>query len=105
MLVSFPLPYIANTAGWISAELGRQPWLVYGVMRTEDGASTAVHSGTALFTLIGFCGMYLLLGLLFVFLVAKEIGKGPDAEIDAPYSTQPKPPKPLTPAEKATSHA
>ncbi len=77
LLVSFPLPYIANTAGWLTAELGRQPWLIYGIMRTNEGASTAVHSGTALFTLIGFCGMYLLLGLLFVFLVAKEIGKGP----------------------------
>ena len=77
LLVSFPLPYIANTAGWLSAELGRQPWLVYGLLRTRDGASRAVHSGTALFTLIGFCGLYLLLGLLFVFLVAKEIGKGP----------------------------
>lgn len=99
LLVSFPLPYIANTAGWLTAELGRQPWLVYGIMRTKDGASAAVHSGSALFTLIGFCGMYLLLGLLFVFLVAKEIGKGPDAEIDAPYSTRPKPAPAGAPAE------
>jgi cytochrome d ubiquinol oxidase subunit I len=77
LLVSFPLPYIANTAGWLTAELGRQPWLLYGLMRTRDGASRAVHSGSALFTLIGFCGLYFVLGLLFVFLVAKQIRKGP----------------------------
>jgi cytochrome d ubiquinol oxidase subunit I len=46
-------------------------------MRTRDGASRAVHSGSALFTLIGFCGLYFVLGLLFVFLVAKQIRKGP----------------------------
>ncbi len=43
-------PYIANTAGWMTAELGRQPWLVYGLMRTAEGASPTVHGGTTLFT-------------------------------------------------------
>ena len=54
LMLAFPFPYIANTAGWMTAELGRQPWLVYGLMRTADGASPPSHSGTALFTLIGF---------------------------------------------------
>ena len=50
-MLSFPFPYIANTAGWITAELGRQPWLIYGIMRTEAGASPAVSpAGNALFT-------------------------------------------------------
>lgn len=78
MMLAFPLPYIANTAGWLTTELGRQPWLVYGLFRTTAGVSPTVHSGDALFTLIGFAGMYLLLGLLFVMLIIREIGHGPD---------------------------
>lgn len=84
LMLSFPLPYIATTAGWMSAELGRQPWIVHGLMRTAEGASPSVHTGTVVFTLIGFCGLYLLLGLLFVFLVGREIAHGPaDAEVAA----------------------
>jgi cytochrome d ubiquinol oxidase subunit I len=64
LILSFPLPLIANTAGWFSAELGRQPWLVYGLMRTSDGASTHVSAGNALFTLLGFMGMYTVLSML-----------------------------------------
>ena len=51
LMLAFPFPYIANTAGWMTAELGRQPWLVYGLLRTEDGASEVVSSGNVLFTL------------------------------------------------------
>jgi cytochrome d ubiquinol oxidase subunit I len=79
LLLAFPFPYIANTAGWMTAELGRQPWLVYGLLRTAQGASPTVHGGTALFTLLGFCGLYTVLGLLFVFLVGREIAHGPVA--------------------------
>ncbi len=77
LLLAFPFPYIATTAGWLSTELGRQPWLVYGLFRTRDGASPLVHSGTALFTLIGFCGLYFVLGLLFLFLIGREVVHGP----------------------------
>jgi cytochrome d ubiquinol oxidase subunit I len=79
LMLAFPFPYIATTAGWMTAELGRQPWLVYGLMRTSQGASPTVHSGTVLFTLIGFCGLYFVLGVLFLFLVGREIGHGPDS--------------------------
>ncbi|MEO6462058.1 MAG: cytochrome ubiquinol oxidase subunit I, partial [Candidatus Eisenbacteria bacterium] len=79
LMLAFPFPYIANTAGWMTAELGRQPWLVYGLLRTRDGASPLVHPGSALFTLIGFAGIYLVLGVLFLFLIAKEIAHGPRA--------------------------
>ena len=61
----------------MTAELGRQPWLVYGLFRTADGASPSVHSGTVLFTLIGFTGLYFVLGLLFLFLIGREIAHGP----------------------------
>jgi cytochrome d ubiquinol oxidase subunit I len=77
LLLCAPFPYIATTAGWMTAELGRQPWLVYGLLRTADGASPLVHSGNALFTLLGFLGLYLLLGLLFLFLIAETIRHGP----------------------------
>ena len=78
LMLAFPFPYIATTAGWMAAELGRQPWLVYGLFRTSQGASPAVHSGDALFSLVGFCGLYLVLGLLFLFLVRLEIVHGPE---------------------------
>lgn len=72
-----PLPYIANIMGWYTAELGRQPWLVYNLLRTTAGASPTVSSGNTLFTLLGFVGLYLLLGLLFLLLVGKIVNKGP----------------------------
>jgi len=83
LLLSFPLPYIANTAGWMTAELGRQPWLIYGLMRTNEGFSDTVSAGNGLFTLIGFMGLYTLLGLLFTVLVYREIDIGPDPKAPA----------------------
>ena len=77
LMLAFPLPYIANTVGWMTAELGRQPWLIFGLFRTAQGASPTVHAGTVLFTLIGFCGLYLALGILFLFLIGREIAHGP----------------------------
>lgn len=77
LMLAVPFPYIANTTGWMTADLGRQPWLVYGLMRTVDGISPTVSAGNSLFTLIGFMGMYTLLGLLFLFLVLKTVFQGP----------------------------
>jgi cytochrome d ubiquinol oxidase subunit I len=77
LLLSFPLPYIANTAGWMTAEIGRQPWLVYGLVRTADGYSKHVGAGTSLFTLLGFLGMYSVLSILWIVLVYRFIGQGP----------------------------
>jgi cytochrome bd ubiquinol oxidase subunit I len=80
LLLSLPFPYIANTAGWLTAELGRQPWLVYGLMLTADGYSKTVSVGNGMFTLLGFMGMYTVLGILFLFLVCREIERGPAGE-------------------------
>jgi cytochrome d ubiquinol oxidase subunit I len=79
LMLSAPFPYIANTAGWITAEAGRQPWLIYGLMRTAVGVSPHVSAGNALFTLIGFMGMYTVLAMLFLLLVYHEIDRGPEA--------------------------
>ncbi len=77
LMLSFPFPYIATTAGWMTTELGRQPWIVYGVMRTAEGTSARVGGGDVVFTTLGYMGLYLLLGLLFVLLVARQIAGGP----------------------------
>jgi cytochrome d ubiquinol oxidase subunit I len=78
LMLCVPLPYIANTAGWMTAELGRQPWLIYGVMRTAHGVSPRVGGGNAWFSLIGFMGLYTVLGILWLFLVYREIEHGPE---------------------------
>lgn len=85
LLLSLPFPYIANTAGWITAEIGRQPWLVYGLMRTSAGYSKMVSAGNGWFTFLGFLGMYMVLGILFLFLVHREIENGPLAETAAAH--------------------
>ncbi|MGH9823847.1 MAG: cytochrome ubiquinol oxidase subunit I [Blastocatellia bacterium] len=85
VMLSFPFPFIANTAGWITAEVGRQPWLVYGLMRTSDGYSPLVSAGNGLFTLLGFMGMYMIMGMLYLFLIFKEIEHGPAGKnVDSP---------------------
>jgi cytochrome d ubiquinol oxidase subunit I len=77
LMLAFPFPYLANTLGWMTAELGRQPWLIYGLFRTSDGYSKVVSSGDTLFTLIGFVGLYFMLGALFLALVGCELSHGP----------------------------
>jgi len=80
ILMSFPFPYIATTAGWMCAEIGRQPWIVYGLIRTSAGSSPHIGAGTSLFTLLGFLGMYSVLSVLFVVLVYHIIHEGPQAQ-------------------------
>jgi cytochrome d ubiquinol oxidase subunit I len=78
IMLAMPFPYIANTAGWMTTELGRQPWLIYNLMRTSEGISSRVSAGNTLFTLIGFMGMYTVLSILFLYLVYREIDHGPE---------------------------
>jgi len=80
LMLLAPFPYIATIFGWITAELGRQPWVIYGLMRTAQGISPRVSEGNALFTLIGFFGMYGVLSLLFLFLIYFEVQRGPVAQ-------------------------
>jgi len=88
LMLAFPFPYIANTLGWMTAELGRQPWLIYGLFRTSDGYSKVVSNGSTIFTLIGFTGLYFVLGLLFLYLVGREIAHGPDEDKVATRMTE-----------------
>ena len=84
LMLAVPFPYIATTAGWFTAELGRQPWIIHGLLRTADAGSSSVNTGDVVFTLLGFAGLYLLLSILFVSLVMKELNRGPVA---APVTT------------------
>ncbi len=79
LMLAFPFPYIATTMGWCTAELGRQPWLIYGLERTEHGSSPTVSGGAVAFSSLGFMGIYLVMGMLFLYLVLKFIAAGPSA--------------------------
>ncbi|MBD3217926.1 MAG: cytochrome ubiquinol oxidase subunit I [candidate division Zixibacteria bacterium] len=78
LVFSVLLPQIANQLGWFTAEVGRQPWIVYGLLRTEDGLSASVGSGQVLLSLILFTLIYILLFTLFIFLLNEKIKAGPE---------------------------
>ncbi len=82
IMLATPFPFIANTAGWFTTELGRQPWIIYGLLQTVQGSSATLSPGNIIFTLLGFAGMYLLLGLLYVYLVIQEAMHGPEAAVE-----------------------
>ena len=78
LLWSVPLPIIASELGWIVAEVGRQPWVVYRLLKTADAHSTNVGGGEILFSIILFSFVYLVLGALYVFLLARKVKQGPE---------------------------
>ena len=90
LMLAFPFTFIANIAGWATTETGRQPWVVYGLLRTANGASPAgsVPAGTGIFTLLGFAGLYLFLGILFLMLIVRIVSRGPDDPELTTTSTQ-----------------
>ena len=85
MVAAVLLPQIANQAGWFAAEMGRQPWVVYGLLRTSDALSKVVTANQVVFSLILFTAIYSLLFTLFVYLLNKKIKHGPD---DSPMIDQ-----------------
>jgi len=78
LVISIPLPLAACQLGWMAAEVGRQPWIVYGLLRTSDAVSPAVPVGDVLFSICLFGLLYLLLGALFIYLLVREIRHGPE---------------------------
>ncbi|WP_304439627.1 cytochrome ubiquinol oxidase subunit I [Brevibacillus sp. SKDU10] len=98
MVYSISLPFIANTAGWVMTEFGRQPWTVFGLMKTEDSISPSVSAGEVLFSLIAFSTIYLVLFIVLLYLFTRVIKKGPYALVKAEASTN-------DPFNKEESHA
>ncbi|OGU56468.1 MAG: hypothetical protein A2X64_03395 [Ignavibacteria bacterium GWF2_33_9] len=78
---SFILPQIAIQVGWISAEVGRQPWIVYGLLKTKDAFSQVLTSGEVILSIILFTLIYLLLGSIYIYLFIKKVKHGPDEVI------------------------
>lgn len=76
------LPYLANTAGWVVAEVGRYPWVVYGLVKLQDGVSKVITGGMLLTSLIGFILLYALLLFADVYLMAKTAKAGPVAGME-----------------------
>ena len=77
LLFVIPLPLIACQLGWIVAEVGRQPWVVYGLLKTKDAFSTNITSGEVIFSIIIFGMIYLLLGTSYIFFLSKIVKQGP----------------------------
>jgi len=75
---SLPLPYVSNMAGWIAAEVGRQPWIVQDLLRTKDGVSPGVSASQVLGSTLMFTTIYSLLFILYIFILVKKIKKGPE---------------------------
>jgi cytochrome d ubiquinol oxidase subunit I len=89
MVWVIPLPYLANTAGWILTETGRQPWIVHELLKTENAVSPNLGVGTVLISLIGFVLIYAVLMAVDVYLLAKYAKAGPDTETQEPVDVAP----------------
>lgn len=84
LVPAIALPFIANSAGWIMTEVGRQPWVVFGLQRTEDGVSPLVSTGMVATTLIGFATVYTILAVVYIYLIVRTVRQGiePDSHTD-----------------------
>ncbi len=83
LIWAIPLPYLANEAGWVSAEVGRQPWAVYHVLKTADAASKVVPAGNILFSLILFTALYALVAAAGITIILRIIKAGPGETSEA----------------------
>ncbi|MFA7059480.1 MAG: cytochrome ubiquinol oxidase subunit I [Pedobacter sp.] len=88
ILLSIPLPYIANQLGWIVAEVGRQPWIVYGVLKTAAGVSKNISAAQVWVSLLGFTVLYGGLGLIDIYLLTKYAKQGPDNDLSGIIKTE-----------------
>lgn len=77
-MFSIPLPVIANELGWMAAEIGRQPWVVYNLLRTSDAISVTVPAWQILFTIIMFTVIYVFMFFVWVYLLKRKLVNGPE---------------------------
>lgn len=88
MVCAIPVPYLAEQLGWLVAELGRQPWIVYGMLKTSDAVSKSITSTQVMLSLIGFTVLYGMLGAIDIFLLVKYAKKGPDKDVSSIINVQ-----------------
>ncbi|MDD2734655.1 MAG: cytochrome ubiquinol oxidase subunit I [Desulfuromonadaceae bacterium] len=88
MVFAIPAPYLAQQLGWLVAELGRQPWIVYGVLKTADAVSKSITSTQVILSLLGFTVLYGMLGAIDIFLLVKYAKKGPDTDVSSIIQVQ-----------------
>ncbi|GFE61682.1 cytochrome ubiquinol oxidase subunit I [Geobacter sp. AOG2] len=88
MVFAIPAPYLAEQFGWLVAELGRQPWIVYGVLKTADAVSKSITTTQVALSLLGFTVLYGLLGAIDIFLLVKYAKKGPDKDLSTIINVQ-----------------
>jgi cytochrome d ubiquinol oxidase subunit I len=91
MVLAIPLPYLAGQTGWIVAEVGRQPWIVYNVLRTADAVSKSISTGQVIGSLIGFTLLYGFLGIVDIVMLTKFARKGPVETEAQPVKTNAQP--------------
>jgi cytochrome bd-type quinol oxidase subunit 1 len=77
-------PVIANQSGWVAAEVGRQPWIVWGLLRTSDALSVSVKGEEVLASITMFALIYALLALVWIYVLDSKIKHGPDTPADRP---------------------
>src|SRR5699024_4058206 len=93
MVYTIALPFIANTVGWLMTEMGRQPWVVFGVMQTKDAVSPTVTANDVLFALLDFTTLYVIMGGVAIYLYVRHIKKenrvdGTPGVASDPYDTK-----------------
>lgn len=88
MLFAMALPYIANTTGWLITEMGRQPWIVYGLQKTAEAVSTVVPAGYVLISMVGFTLIYGILAVVDVMLIVKYAKKSPEELEEVPSASE-----------------
>jgi len=84
VFLSFPLPFVATLTGWFTAEVGRQPWTVYGMLRTADAVTPSLTAGSAVLSLIIFCAVYALIFAFGIYFIYKLLRIGPQAHLTSP---------------------
>jgi cytochrome d ubiquinol oxidase subunit I len=97
--LSFPLPFIAILTGWYTAEVGRQPWVVYGLLRTADAVTPFLTARNATISLVVFCAVYTLIFAFGTFYIYRLIRAGPGGRLLAP-APAPTPSRPMSLADQ-----
>jgi cytochrome d ubiquinol oxidase subunit I len=101
--LGFPLPFIATLTGWFTAEVGRQPWVVYGVLRTADAMTPFLTTRAATISLIVFCAVYVFIFAFGTFYIYRLLRAGPVGDLVIP-SIAAVPNRPMSVVDAPSAH-